>query len=162
MMLISATDGDFAALIAGTAPRGMAVAPGGIESAEILAMLRGLSADVGARFTPNAWMMVEDGEIAGLVSITSTPKDGAIDIGYGVAASRRRRGVARRAIADLVIWAGNDPRVSAITASTAPDNPASQRVLAANGFVRIGATIDPEDGPLILWRRETAPAITVA
>ncbi|MBC7520307.1 MAG: GNAT family N-acetyltransferase [Sandarakinorhabdus sp.] len=155
-MLILATDADFAALVAGTALPGLAIAPGGIEGAEILAMLRGLSAEIGASFTPNAWLMVKDDEIAGLVSITSAPKDGAIDIGYGVAASRRRRGIARSAIAELVAWANGDPRVTAITAATSPDNPASQRVLAANGFARIGTTIDPEDGPLILWRSETA------
>jgi RimJ/RimL family protein N-acetyltransferase len=160
MMLIPATDADFAALIAGSALHGLAIAPGGIEGAEILAMLRGLSAEIGASFTPNAWLMVEEGEIAGLCSITSVPKDGVIHIGYGVAVSRHRRGVAQRAIADLILWAGTDPRVTAITAATSPDNPASQRVLVANGFIETGTTIDPEDGPLILWRREVAPAIT--
>lgn len=158
-MLIPATDADFAALIDGTARPGLAVAPGGIEAAEVLAMLRGLCADIGAAFAPNAWLIVEDGEIAGLCSITSAPRAGAIDIGYGVAASRRRCGIARRAIADLAIWASDDPRVTAITAATSPENPASQRVLAANGFIETGTTIDPDDGPLILWRRETAAGL---
>ncbi|MBC7520084.1 MAG: GNAT family N-acetyltransferase, partial [Sandarakinorhabdus sp.] len=63
------------------------------------------------------------------------------------------------AIAELVAWANGDPRVTAITAATSPESPASQRVLAANGFARIGTTIDPEDGPLILWRSETAAGL---
>ena len=57
-MLVPATNADFAALIAGTALPGLLAPPGGVESAEILTMLHGLSADIGTRFAPNAWMMV--------------------------------------------------------------------------------------------------------
>jgi len=151
-MLIEATDDHFAALIAGEAPDGLAVAEGGVETPEVLAMLRGLSAEVGESFEPNAWLIVEDGEVAGLTSLVRTPYVGdTVMIGYGVAASRRGRGIATRAVTDLLAWARSDHRVSTVTAETAIDNLASQRVLEANGFTRSGEREDEDDGPLFCW-----------
>lgn len=151
-MLIEATDAHFAALIAGESPDGLTVAEGGVEAPEVLAMLRGLSAEVGESFQPNAWLIVEDGEVVGLTSLVRTPYVGdTVMIGYGVAASRRRRGIATRAVAQVLAWARTDHRVTAITAETAVDNAASQRVLEANGFAKSGEREDEEDGPLFCW-----------
>ncbi len=151
-MLIEATDAHFAALIAGEPPGGLAVAEGGVEAPEVLAMLRGLSAEVGESFQPNAWLIVEDGEVVGLTSLVRTPYVGdTVMIGYGVAASRRRRGIAGRAVAELLAWARADWRVATVTAETAIDNAASQRVLEANGFARTGEREDEEDGALFCW-----------
>lgn len=80
------------------------------------------------------------------------PQDGTIHIGYGVAPTRQGQGIASRAVADLLAWAKTDPRVTAVTAETAVDNPASQRVLQRNGFLRTGERVDVEDGPVIMWR----------
>ena len=152
-MLIEATDAHFAALIAGRAPDGLTLAEGGVETPELLAMLRGLSAEVGESFEPNAWMIVEDGEVVGLCSLVRVPYvGGTVMIGYGVAASRRRRGIAGRAVADLVTWARSDHRVSIVTAETAIHNGPSQRVLEANGFARTGERTDEDDGELFCWR----------
>jgi RimJ/RimL family protein N-acetyltransferase len=151
-MLIEATDAHFAALIAGASPDGLAVAEGGVEAPEVLAMLRGLSAQVGESFHPNAWMIVEDGEVVGLTSLVRTPYVGdTVMIGYGVAPSRRQRGVARRAVADLLAWARADHRVTTVTAETSIHNGPSQRVLEANGFERTGERTDEEDGELFCW-----------
>jgi RimJ/RimL family protein N-acetyltransferase len=76
-----------------------------------------------------------------------------VEIGYGVAPSRRGLGVAGRAIAEVVAWARRDPRAEALSAETSTTNLASQAVLTRNGFLRVGERIDEEDGPLILWRR---------
>jgi RimJ/RimL family protein N-acetyltransferase len=151
-MLIEATDAHFAALISGESPDGLAVAEGGVEGPEVLAMLRGLSAEVGESFEPNAWLIVEDGEVVGLTSLVRTPYVGdTVMIGYGVAASRRQRGIARRAVADVLAWARADHRVTTVTAETTIDNGPSQRVLEANGFRRSGEREDEEDGPLVCW-----------
>jgi RimJ/RimL family protein N-acetyltransferase len=151
-MLIEATDAHFATLIAGESPDGLTVAEGGVEAPELLTMLRGLSAEVGESFEPNAWLIVEDGEVVGLTSLVRTPYVGdTVMIGYGVAASRRRRGVATRAIAELLNWARGDHRVSTVTAETSIHNIASHRVLEANGFTRTGERTDEEDGELFCW-----------
>ncbi|EJL33931.1 acetyltransferase, ribosomal protein N-acetylase [Caulobacter sp. AP07] len=154
-MLIETTDAHFAALIAGGAPEGLTVAEGGVETPEMLEMLRDLSATVGEEFAPNAWMIVEDGEVVGLCSLVRIPYVGdTVMIGYGVAESRRRRGIARRAVADLLDWARADYRVSVVTAETSIHNAPSQRVLEANGFTRSGERTDEEDGELFCWRVE--------
>ncbi len=157
-MLLEATDAHFAALIAGDALitkdslGGLTVAEGGVETPEVLAMLRALSDEVGDSFQPNAWLIVEDGEVVGLTSLVRTPYVGeTVMIGYGVAASRRGRGIATRAVAQLLTWARTDHRVATVTAETAIDNVASHRVLEANGFTRTGEREDEDDGPLFCW-----------
>ena len=154
-MLIEATDAHFADLIAGRDPEGLTVAEGGVETPEVIAMLRDLSGEVGESFEPNAWLIVEDGEVVGLCSLVRTPYVGdSVMIGYGVAASRRRRGIAKRAVADLLAWARDDDRVSTVTAETSIHNGPSQRVLEANGFARSGEREDEDDGPLFCWAVE--------
>lgn len=151
-MIVEASGDDFAALIAGRAPRALALPDTPIEAVEVLQMLAHLAARVRATFSPAAWLIVESGEIVGLCSVVRTPADGVIEIGYGIAPSRRGRGCAGRAVADLVAWARQTPGITALTADTAPENRASHQVLARNGFVQIGERIDPEDGRLICWR----------
>ncbi|MBO9708647.1 MAG: GNAT family N-acetyltransferase [Caulobacter sp.] len=154
-MLVEATDACFAALIAGEPPLGLKVAEGGVETPEVLAMLRELSEAVGDSFTPNAWMIVEDGEVVGLASLVRTPYvGGEVMIGYGVAASRRERGIAGRAVAELLAWARQDHRIQTVTAETSIHNRPSQRVLEANGFIRSGEREDEDDGPLYCWRTQ--------
>ena len=152
-MLIEAEDDDFAALVAGIAPRGLMLAAGGIEDAETLTMLRSLAGSIRAGFRPAAWLIVEQDTVIGLCSPIAAPGPAAaLDIGYGVAASWRRLGAARRAVADVVDWARADPRIQAVTAATATGNIASQRVLVANSFARTGMAHDDDHGELICWR----------
>lgn len=122
----------------------------------VLEMLAGLASKIAEQFAPSAWMLVEDGEIVGLLSITRLPAPGEIHIGYGVAPTRQGRGVATRAVADLLAWAKRDERVACVSADTGVDNIASQLTLERNGFARIGTRIDEEDGPLICWLIATA------
>ena len=156
-MLVEATDDHFAALIAGAAPSGLQVPEDGVETVEVLQMLRGLAQRVRQEISPASWLIVADGEIVGLCSITkpfTTP--GTVEIGYGLAQARRGRGHAAAAVAELLDWARSDKRIAAVAADTAVDNLPSQRVLERNGFTRIGGRIDAEDGPLICWRRDVA------
>ncbi|NKM54072.1 MULTISPECIES: GNAT family N-acetyltransferase [Rhizobium] len=156
-MIIELTTHDFEALLKGIAPRHLRLVPdSAIAPPEILGMLNRLATEINAEFSPSAWMIVEDGEIVGLCSIVRVPQDGNIHIGYGVAPSRQGLGSTTRAIAQLLEWAWNDPRVALISAETGLENIASQRVLQRNGFIRTGERIDAEDGPLICWEAVTA------
>lgn len=157
-MLIEADDDAFSSLIAGAPVAGFQLAQGGLGSVEMLAMLRQMAREVGAHIRPAAWIIVEHGEIVGLCSLKNPPGAcGVIEIGYGVAASWRGRGVARRAVGDLLAWARGQKRITAILADTAIDNSASQRVLEHNGFSRIGTRNDPEDGELVCWKWLSGP-----
>lgn len=153
-MLIEAKSDDFAALLRGEAPDPYRLCDSLPAPPEVLAMLAQLADQIRQVFSPAAWMIVEDGEIVGLISPTQAldATDRSLRIGYGVAPTRQGRGAATRAVADLVAWARNDDRVLALTAETSIDNPASQTVLARNGFQRVGEREDVEDGPLICWR----------
>jgi RimJ/RimL family protein N-acetyltransferase len=152
-MLIEATASEFAALIRGHAPRNLRLVAD-IAPPEVLAMLSDLAASIRAKFAPSAWLIVEGEDIVGLLSLIRAPNSDTITIGYGVAPASRGRGVATRAVTDLLIWAKADPRVGTVEADTAVDNLASQKVLAANDFTRIGERVDPDDGPVITWRRD--------
>jgi RimJ/RimL family protein N-acetyltransferase len=155
-MLIELTGSDFDALLNGIAPRNLRLVPdSAIAPPDVLEMLARLAAEIGAEFSPSAWMMVEDGEVVGLCSVVRMPRDGEIPIGYGVAPARQGRGCTTRAIGQLLEWGRSDPRVARISAETGVENVASQRVLERNGFVRTGERIDAEDGPVICWQAKT-------
>jgi RimJ/RimL family protein N-acetyltransferase len=153
-MLIEAKTEDFAALLRGEAPAPYRLCDSPLAPPEVLAMLAGLADRIGETFRPSAWMIVEDGEIVGLISPVDTLDliDRSLRFGYGVAPTRQGRGAATRATADLVAWAREDARVQALTAETSVENLASQTVLARNGFQAVGEREDSEDGPLICWR----------
>lgn len=156
-MLIAAEDSDFAWMLGETAGRpGLRLTPGGVDAPPVLSLVRGLAADLRQAYGPGAWMMVEDGEVVGLCSYIRPPADGEVEIGYGVAESRRGRGCATRAVAAMLEAARRDPALKAVVAGTALANFASQAALERNGFVRTGVAVDPDDGDVIRWRRDLA------
>jgi RimJ/RimL family protein N-acetyltransferase len=118
-------------------------------------MLADLDVRVTETFRPASWLIVEGNQVVGLCSIVRPPEEGEIAIGYGIVPSRQGRGIAERAVGEIVAWARADARVRAITAETAVANIASQRVLIRNGFIQVGERVDDEDGPLLRWRCAT-------
>ncbi len=73
---------------------------------------------------------------------THGPADesGSVEIGYGLAAPYRGRGLATEAVAALTESLAGRPGVKRVLATTAPDNVASWRVLAKVGFRRARST----------------------
>jgi RimJ/RimL family protein N-acetyltransferase len=153
--IVPAKPRHFAALISGEAAGGLTPAPGGVAPPQTLDMLAKLAAKVGRAIQPSAWLIVEDGEIVGLVSIIRFSQ-GAAEIGYGIAPARQGRGSAGRAVAGVLAWAEKQPHIARITADTSVTNIASQRVLEANGFRRVGERQDEEDGALLCWSRDVS------
>ncbi len=155
--LVAATDEHFAWLLGAGAPasvHGVTVAEGGIEAPEVLEMLRGVAARVRAAFPPGAWLIVTNNEVAGLISYMAPPDGrGAVEIGFGIAAGRRRQGLATEAVRELVRISRATPGLTALTAETAAWNVASQRALERAGFVRCHERTDDADGDVIGWRR---------
>ncbi|MCC5980110.1 MAG: GNAT family N-acetyltransferase [Oceanicaulis sp.] len=150
-MIVETTHEDYTSLCLNRAPGTYRLADSPIAPAQVLELLASIAAEVRQTFSPASWLIIEDNEIVGLCSIKRPPEDGVIDIGYGIAPSRQNRGVARKAVGDIVAWARAAPQVTAITAETTPSNVASQRVLEHNGFVRTGERMDDEDGLVICW-----------
>jgi RimJ/RimL family protein N-acetyltransferase len=155
-MIGETTKDDYARLMLGLGPRDLDLSDTPIAPPAIVEMLAGVAGGVWATFSPASWLIVENGEVVGLCSITRPPEHGVVDIGYGVAPSRQDCGHAGQAVADIVAWARQRDDVTALTAETSTTNLASQRVLSRNGFVQLGERLDEEDGPLICWRCPTA------
>ncbi|MDT0457270.1 GNAT family N-acetyltransferase [Streptomyces sp. DSM 41527] len=76
------------------------------------------------------------GLVVGSIGLFWPPSKGAIEIGYGLVASRRGRGYATEATRALADFALTVPDVHTVVASAELSNPASLRVLEKAGFHR--------------------------
>lgn len=153
--LLAAERDHFERLLGGQQPvDGITLSESPIADSDVLAMLAGLAAEIGAIFAPSAWWILSGTELVGLLSITALLDGGVIQIGYGIAPCSHGRGYATAAIAELLAWAKDDPRVHAVYAETRTDNIASQRVLANNGFIQTDQRLDDEDGEVFCWQAE--------
>jgi [ribosomal protein S5]-alanine N-acetyltransferase len=79
------------------------------------------------------------------------PKDGRVEIGYGVAESQRRKGVATEAANLLVNLAFEQPGVNEVFAETSVANTPSRRVVEKAGFQHIGQRDTEDDGLVDQW-----------
>ena len=75
-----------------------------------------------------------DGLTIGDMGFHRPPKDGATEIGFGLAESARGQGYATEAATALSRWALAQDGVSRVVARTDPDNLGSQNVLTRSGF----------------------------
>ena len=139
MNLIPVTDGHFAAMIEGTAPAStLRIPPNGVDDPVILRLVRRGASDMREKGVQGCWMMVVDGEVVGLCGFKGIPKpDGSVEIGYGVAPERRRRGHATKAVC-LLIARAYDLGVRVAMAETEASNVSSERVLKRNQFRSVG------------------------
>lgn len=71
--------------------------------------------------------------------------DGSAEIGYGLAASVRGRGLGTELVGALTAWALRQPGCGTVRAEVLPGNLASRRALERTGF-----TCQGEDGPYVV------------
>ncbi|MCI1018104.1 GNAT family N-acetyltransferase [Microbacterium sp. C5A9] len=90
----------------------------------------------GARFVIES----HDGRIVGRVNLNNIVRGAfrSADLGYWVDSGHARRGLASRGVRAISEYARDDLLLHRIQAATLLHNLASQRVLTANGFERIG------------------------
>ncbi|MDJ1135673.1 GNAT family N-acetyltransferase [Streptomyces iconiensis] len=96
----------------------------------------------------------ESGLVVGSTSLLWPPTDGALEVGYGIVASRRGRGYASEAARALIGFALRMPGVHTVYADVELANPASVRVLEKAGLRRWS-----EDGTTARFRTEAAPGL---
>jgi RimJ/RimL family protein N-acetyltransferase len=78
----------------------------------------------------------DDNRVAGECGTKTPPDaDGAVEIGYGLAAPSRGRGLGGAAVAALVTWLTAREEIHFVDAEVHIGNPASWRVLDRLGFV---------------------------
>jgi RimJ/RimL family protein N-acetyltransferase len=127
--------------------------PGGVDDGAVLKIIQMMVERLHEKQCRGAWMVVADVEVVGLCSYRRPVADGQVEIGYGIAASRRSRGHATRAVAAMLAFASEDATIHTVVAETAVNNPASHRALERNGFDKTGSRLDAEDGEVTIWQK---------
>ena len=119
-----------------------------------------------APFGPRAMVLTASREMVGHVGFHSPPDPDylaatvgtGIELGYTVAATRRRVGFAEEAVRGAIDWAHRCHSVGQFVASIAPDNVASQCLAAKLGFVKVGEQMDDVDGAEDVLLLRVAPS----
>lgn len=98
-----------------------------------------------------SWMIIETSTnlIIGDIGFKGIPNEaGEIDLGYGIIASKRKKGFAQEAAAGVLQWAFlNHKKVKAVTASCLIDNLGSKKILSLLNF-----SVIKQDNEMIHWR----------
>ena len=90
------------------------------------------------------WVLLRDPRtLVGVVGFKGNPRDGAVELGYGIVADHQRRGYATEATRALVRHAFTSPDVTRVLAETLPGHVASIGVLDNCGFTCIGDGSEP-------------------
>jgi len=101
-----------------------------------------------------AAVLRETGQVVARAGFHAPPDaDGAVEIGYSVQPAWQGRGLATEMATGLLDWARRSGAARCL-GSTAPDNAASQAVLAKLGFVRTGEQMDEIDGLELVFTLE--------
>lgn len=129
-------------------PLGLTAAPGWPhdDSADALRPL----AEHGSPGDDGGWLVVVDGAVAGDCGWRGGPDAaGDVEIGYGLAASRRGQGLGTEAVALMLAWAEAQPGVERVLARVLSGNTASRRLLQ-----RLGFREQPDEPPWVLAVRD--------
>lgn len=87
------------------------------------------------------FLIVLDGQVVGDCGWFGPPNaDGEVEIGYGVAPSVRRRGVATLAVTELLAWVAAQG-ATRVRAEVLPGNEPSLRLLSRLGFTPVERTL---------------------
>ncbi|HEY5874828.1 MAG TPA: GNAT family protein [Ilumatobacteraceae bacterium] len=122
---------------------GVPVEPGWIGFPEALPF----AVDAARRHGDDPWgshlFFDDDGALVGFGGFKGPPSEGRVEIGYAVAPSRQRRGIATAATRWMIDRA-RDAGVETVVAHTLADVNASTAVLERCGFVHVDTTADPD------------------
>ena len=102
-----------------------------------------------------AWFIELKGKaglIVGDLCFKGAPKEGSVEVGYGLREGFCKKGYMREALRAMTEWAFTQPGVRCVEAETEPDNLDSQKVLAACGFLPTGEV--GEEGPRFALGKE--------
>ncbi len=124
--------------------RGVEAARGWPSEDSVAGFRLGLGTPLGALGWPDAgWLVLVDGVVVGDCGVHGPPSpDGVVELGYGLVAGARGRGLGRAAIDALTGWLLAQPAVRRVTARVEPGNEASLRALRAAGFTETGHDAD--------------------
>lgn len=96
----------------------------------------------------------EDTRIVGGCGFKTTPQNGRVEVGYGVAPAAQGRGAATAAL-KLLLGRAFEAGATEVLAEVAPTNHASTRVVQKAGFERVGARVDNENQYVVQWAKRS-------
>jgi RimJ/RimL family protein N-acetyltransferase len=97
----------------------------------------------GSRTSPfGYYQIILDREVVGGIGFHGPPRNGLVEVGYGVVPSVRERGVATTSLRLILDLASTLDGVTRVCGRTSPDNIASQKVMLGAGMAHVGS--DPE------------------
>ena len=130
---------------------GCSVVPGWATFRDSLPRVRATvaAAPTGSPWGPRLFVAGEPPELVGWGGFKGAPRDGAVELGYEIAASRRRRGLATAAVRAMVAEAAGEQGVRAVIAHTLAERNASNRLLEKTGFRFDG---ERREGGTTVWR----------
>lgn len=145
---------DLPALVQGTVPASVSLsaAAGGLPPPHVAArVMQRLAAGKPAFWVGMFYVFADDGCCVGACGFKDVPRTREVEIGYGIAPSRRGRGYASAALAELLRMAAESREVDTVLLLIASDNSASEKVAQRAGFTRGDSALD-EDGDLtVRW-----------
>ena len=100
------------------------------------------------------WLPVlrSENELVGSCGFKGKPNaNGEVELGYEIAASRRKLGLGTEAALALRDFAFGHPEVKKVIAHTLAENNPSTRILEHCGMAKVAELVDPEDGPIWRW-----------
>ena len=107
--------------------------------------------------TPAGWCstyyVVRNGDqaVVGSCGFKGPPKNGSVEIGYGVAPDCRNEGLATEAVRALLGLAFESGQVQEVLAQVSPANLSSTRVVLKLAFKRAGEQVDHDNELLVQW-----------
>lgn len=139
--------------LAASEPAGLAAARGALPPAHVAALsLSQFEAGVPASWClPYLIVSTPSGEVLGGCRFKGAPNNGRVSIGYGVAGSARRRGVATAAVGHLLRIAASSGLVRQVDAQILPDNLASSAVVSRLGFIPAASFVDTDGERVVQW-----------
>jgi RimJ/RimL family protein N-acetyltransferase len=105
--------------------------------------------------TPAHWcapfLIVSGNAVVGSCRFRAAPAEGRVEIGYGVAASQRGRGIATRVVRQLLEMAASSGVVTEVVAHILPGNVASSTVVSRLGFAKGDLQTDHDGETVVVW-----------
>jgi ribosomal-protein-alanine N-acetyltransferase len=113
-----------------------------LDAAAMQFLKQSLIADPTSRWSGFYCVLRQPRTLIGMAGFKTRPREGAVEIGYGLLPQFHRRGLATELVAAMVRWAFANG-VELVFAETLPELIASQRALLKNHFRFIGEGSEP-------------------
>ena len=91
--------------------------------------------------------------VADLCFVGEPDEAGQVEIGYGTYEEARKKGFMTEAVAAMIEWTKQQPKIRSIFAATEKTNNASFSVLEKNNFIKIGETETMLNWKLVLVKQ---------